>query len=289
MDKELFKTLQELKLDVNSIDLKYFDNKIKEYNIEEEKKEDLFRFHNKEYFLLKLKFYILNVLTLGINYSNNKYDYNLRKELLEGALDKVEEEYDKSLLSIAFYETLKEVKKSKENVLNYNIDQLNRFLDLVENLSKEEKMKIFNYKMIPKKEKFSKTKYINALKELRSSLEYKSIRTKRKIEQRPFKEDVSVSDNINTLIMAIYSASIVLCISNDNYNSLKYGLIISAIANLIYMLIDEINYKKCMKPYDEYEKKYDKLNEQLDKLSIGLDFIESCTSNELERYLKYTM
>ena len=113
MDKELFRILQEIKLNINKINMKAIDELIEEQNKEEEKQSELFNYYRKKYILLCRKFHLLNILTLGINYKKNKYSFELEKELLNGAMDKVELDYNMALISIAAYEALKNIATKK--------------------------------------------------------------------------------------------------------------------------------------------------------------------------------
>lgn len=115
IEKDIFDTLQKIKLKINYLLNEIDDN---ERNIELKNNEELENSTNyynlyKQYRNLKIKYIILSVLTMGLYYIKDKYDYKMRREILEEALDKLSVEYDYIINEIATSEETKIQNKEK--------------------------------------------------------------------------------------------------------------------------------------------------------------------------------
>lgn len=115
IEKDIFDTLQKIKLKINYLLNEIDDN---ERNIELKNNEELENSTNyynlyKQYRNLKIKYIILSVLTMGLYHIKDKYDYKMRREILEEALDKLSVEYDYIINEIATSEETKIQNKEK--------------------------------------------------------------------------------------------------------------------------------------------------------------------------------
>lgn len=146
IEKEIFNTLQKIKLKINYILNEIDDN---ERNIEIKNNEELENSTNyynlyKQYRNLKIKYIVLSILTMGLYYIKDKYDYKMRREILEEALDKLSIEYDDILNEIAQSEECKIQNKEKLNEyreyyseidemqsLQYHTEDINKRLEYI--------------------------------------------------------------------------------------------------------------------------------------------------------------
>ena len=146
IEKEIFNTLQKIKLKINYMLNEIDDN---ERNIEIKNNEELENSTNyynlyKQYRNLKIKYIVLSILTMGLYYIKDKYDYKMRREILEEALDKLSIEYDDILNEIAQSEESKIQNKEKLNEyreyyseidemqsLQYHTEDINKRLEYI--------------------------------------------------------------------------------------------------------------------------------------------------------------
>ena len=147
MERDLFYILQNIKIDINCLKIDYLQKRLEEVNNECMHEEDSFNYYNKKFFLNNLRFLLIKIFMLG-NCTKNQIDkYALTRNSLENILDRIEENYNLLFTELTIIEGLLEVNKNKEESLKNNFKQINLFFDYVNDLSKEEKKKIFSYKM----------------------------------------------------------------------------------------------------------------------------------------------
>ena len=147
MEKELYKILQEIKIGINMLENTDINKYINELTELQEKQENLYYLYQEAYDKYKSKFRALSILTFGIYYKKNKYDYDLRCELYEGAMELVENSYF-GILSDKVYYKLKELTlKEKQKFFVKNFNQIDNFFNCIKDLSKEEKEKYLTYKI----------------------------------------------------------------------------------------------------------------------------------------------
>ena len=147
MERDLFYILQNIKIDINCLKIDYLQKRLEEVNNECMHEEDSFNYYNKKFFLNNLRFLLIKIFMLG-NCTKNQIDkYALTRNSLENILDKIEENYNLLFTELTIIEGLLEVNKNKEESLKNNFKQINLFFDYINDLSKEEKKKIFSYKM----------------------------------------------------------------------------------------------------------------------------------------------
>ena len=145
LEKELFNILQELKKDNNCLDISYMQRKLDDIYDERTKVKDDFNFYNKYYFLTNIKIILLSMLPFILKEKKLKCKSN--KEKADRILDLIEQKYDSLEIKIIIYESLIDISKVKKNDYEKNINQINNFLDYINDLTVEDKQKIFNYKM----------------------------------------------------------------------------------------------------------------------------------------------
>lgn len=147
MERDLFYILQNIKIDINCLKIDYLQKRLEEVNNECMHEEDSFNYYNKKFFLNNLRFLLIKIFMLG-NCTKNQIDkYALTRNSLENILDRIEENYNLLFTELTIIEGLLEVNKNKEESLKNNFKQINLFFDYINDLSKEEKKKIFSYKM----------------------------------------------------------------------------------------------------------------------------------------------
>lgn len=136
IEKEVFDTLQKIKLKINYVLNEIDDN---EKNIELKNNEELENSTNyynlyKQYRNLKIKYIVLSVLTMGLYYIKDKYDYKMRREILEEALDKLSVEYD---------DILNEIAQSEESKIQ-NKEKLNEYREYYSEIDEMQSLEIYN-------------------------------------------------------------------------------------------------------------------------------------------------
>ena len=147
MKKDLFYILQELKRDINKIDLEYYDKQLEELEIELKENEQLYNKMNKAMIYEDIKVILLNIITFGIYYKRYEYEYQLRKELIDGTLSDIQHDIKYIVSEMIAYEVLKDINSAKKESFIKNRDQIDKFLTLYEKLKDEEKTKLLNYKI----------------------------------------------------------------------------------------------------------------------------------------------
>ena len=147
MEKDLFYILQELKVDINTLNLKSLKEKLEKINFYCMYEEDNFNYYNKKFFLNNLKFLLTRFLMLGMCTKNQLDAYRCRRESLERNLDLIEDKYNLLLRESVILEILIEINENREQPLKNNFKQIDSFLEFIKPLSEEEKDKIFSYKM----------------------------------------------------------------------------------------------------------------------------------------------
>lgn len=147
MERDLFYILQNIKIDINCLNIKQLQRKLEEVNNECMYEEDNFNYYNRKFFINNIKFLLIKIIMLG-NCTKNQIDkYSLIKESLENILDKIEENYNFLHMEFTTTEKLLRQNKNKEISLKNNFEQINSFLEYIDDLSNEDKEKIFSYKM----------------------------------------------------------------------------------------------------------------------------------------------
>lgn len=141
MEKDLFYILQNIKVDINSLNINYLQNKLVKLNFDCMYEEDNFEYYNKKFFINNIKFLLTKILMLGRCTKNQIDKYNFTRQSLEKNLDKIEEKYNYLLAEFVVTEVFLEINKNKE----YN--QIDSFLDFINKMPNEEKDKILSYKM----------------------------------------------------------------------------------------------------------------------------------------------
>ena len=146
IEKEIFNTLQKVKLKINYMLNEIDDN---ERNIELKNNEELensskYYIMYKQYKNLKIKYIILSVLTMGLYHLKDKYDYKLRREILEETLDELSNEYDDILNEIARSEQSKMQNNEKLNEYREYYDEIDE-MRLLDNYTEEEINKRLQY------------------------------------------------------------------------------------------------------------------------------------------------
>lgn len=147
MERDLFHILQELKREINVIDLKYLKDKIEVLDVDRMHEEDDFNYYNKQYFKNNIKYLILKIIMLGRCNSRQLNSYINVKNKLEKKLDTIEERYNDLCIEKIVTETLLEINTNKEKSLKSNFNQIYDFLEYIEKIPVDEKDKIFSYKM----------------------------------------------------------------------------------------------------------------------------------------------
>lgn len=145
MEKELFHLLQELKICNNKIDVKNMQQILDNLYYECNHSEDKFDYYNRLYFLNNIKLLLLKM----VPFFNKKEKIKciLKKEKLDRIMDYIEIEYNNLEIGIIAYEAIIDISKNRKNELKKNMNQIDCFLNFINNLSADEKQKIFNYKM----------------------------------------------------------------------------------------------------------------------------------------------
>ena len=146
IEKEIFNTLQKVKLKINYMLNEIDDN---ERNIELKNNEELensskYYIMYKQYKNLKIKYIILSVLTMGLYHLKDKYDYKLRREILEETLDELSNEYDDILNEIARSEQSKMQNNEKLNEYREYYDEKDK-MRILDNYTEEEINKRLQY------------------------------------------------------------------------------------------------------------------------------------------------
>ena len=147
MEKELFRILQEIKIGINIINSNDFEKKINKISNLEAKTIIMNNLYIDAYRKNKAKFILFSIFTFGIYYYKNKYDYELRNEILEGAIDNCEDNYYNLVHDRVLYRAYQMEFDMRLNFFNKNFNQIDSFLELVQNLSEEEKQKYLSYKI----------------------------------------------------------------------------------------------------------------------------------------------
>ena len=146
IDKEIFNTLHKVKFKITYMLNEIDDN---ERNIELKNNEELensskYYIMYKQYKNLKIKYIILSVLTMGLYHLKDKYDYKLRREILEETLDELSNEYDDILNEIARSEQSKMQNNEKLNEYREYYDEIDE-MRLLDNYTEEEINKSLQY------------------------------------------------------------------------------------------------------------------------------------------------
>ena len=94
MEKDLFHILQNIKIDINTLDLKYLHDKLITLNYDCMHEEDNFDYYNKKFFLNNIKFLLTKIIMLGKVTKNQIDKYTYIRQSLENNLDKIEEKYN---------------------------------------------------------------------------------------------------------------------------------------------------------------------------------------------------
>ncbi|MBQ9023989.1 MAG: hypothetical protein IJ105_02065 [Bacilli bacterium] len=147
MEKDLFYILQNIKVDINSLNINYLQDRLVKLNFDCMYEEDNFDYYNKKLFINNIKFLLTKLLMLGRCTKNQINKYNLTRQSLEKNLDKIEDNYNYLLAEYVVTEVFLEINKTKEITLKNNYNQIDSFLEFINKMSKEEKDKIFSYKM----------------------------------------------------------------------------------------------------------------------------------------------
>ena len=143
----MFHILQNIKIDINTLDLKYLHDKLITLNYDCMHEEDNFDYYNKKFFLNNIKFLLTKIIMLGKVTKNQIDKYTYIRQSLENNLDKIEEKYNLLLAEFVITEVLLDINKTKEISLKNNFNQIDSFLEFIKKYSDEEKEKIFSYKM----------------------------------------------------------------------------------------------------------------------------------------------
>ena len=147
MEKELFYIMQDLKRDINCLEIEYLKRKLEEVNIKCMHEEDNFNYYNKRFFLNNLKFLITKILMLGKCTRNQLIKYECIRQSLEKNLDIIEQRYEILYLESHFTEELLKQNTAKEPILKENYNKIEEFLNFVNSLDTEEKERMLSYKI----------------------------------------------------------------------------------------------------------------------------------------------
>lgn len=145
MEKELFYMLQNIKRDINCLDLKYLKEKLEDLNYKCMHEENNFDYYNKLY--LKNNIKLLFIKMIPFIDKKTFYNYISKKNKLDLLMDEIEEKYNMLLIETVVTEVLLDINTNKEVVLKNNYNQIDTFLSFINQLTNEEKNKIFSYKM----------------------------------------------------------------------------------------------------------------------------------------------
>ena len=147
MEKELYRILQEIKIGINTIENIDVDKYLRELDELQVRQIYLYDFYFEKYFEYKFKFRALSILTLGIYYLKNKYDYDFRCELYEGAINQTEDKYFDIICDKVFYKLKGSLLKEKLDFYEKNFEQIDNFFKFIKDLPEEEKEKYLTYKI----------------------------------------------------------------------------------------------------------------------------------------------
>lgn len=148
MEKELYKIMQELKIKINEINyqkLPEYEKKLKETTKNEEEQDYLYRLFKRQYFLLKIKTILLSILTFGIYYKINKNQYIDDIIFLNFQVQEIEKEYDETVNVLAKLQLSKNNELRMLESYEKNINQINKFLSLMDSLEDNERKTILEY------------------------------------------------------------------------------------------------------------------------------------------------
>jgi len=146
-ERDLFYILQDLKRSINVLDLNYLKDKLEVLNTESMHQEDNFDYYNRKYFLNNLKHLLVKILTLGKCSKKHNDNYFEIRELLEYKLNIIEHKYEQLTVELIVTEVLLDINTNKEVFYKNNFKQIDNFLEFIDELPKEEKQKIFEYKI----------------------------------------------------------------------------------------------------------------------------------------------
>lgn len=143
MEKELFYILQDLKIDINSLNTKKLKNKIDDLYIQFMHVENNFNYYRKKYVLNNIK----HLLTLGMcsKYRSEKHKYI--KQNIEENLDIIDIKYRLLLSELTNIESFLEINQNKEKTFKNNFEQIDTFLNFIKNLDNDEKEKLLSYRI----------------------------------------------------------------------------------------------------------------------------------------------
>lgn len=143
MEKELFYILQDLKIDINSLNIQNIKKQLEDLYIQSIHIEDNLNYYKKKYILNDLKY----VLTLGMcsKYRSEKYKYI--RENIEENLDIIDIKYELILSELSQIEDFFENSLAKEKTFKNNFEQIDSFLNFIKHLDKDEKEKLLSYRI----------------------------------------------------------------------------------------------------------------------------------------------
>lgn len=147
MERDLFHILQNLKININTLDLDYLEDRLIVLSHDCNHEERNFEYYRKRYIINNLKYSLIKVLMLGRCTKNqrDKYEYIIAN--LEENLDKIAEKYSLLFSEFVVTEVLLETNKNKKEFLDNNFKQIDSFFEFIDKFDSDEKEKIFSYKM----------------------------------------------------------------------------------------------------------------------------------------------
>ena len=147
MEKDLFHILQDLKIDINRLDLEYLNDRLTVLEFDCFHQENNYEYYRKRLFFNNLKYSIVKILMLGRCSKNQIDKYECIRENLEKMLNKIEQKYDLLTAEYVVTEVLIETNSIKKEFLDNNFKQIDSFFELIDKFDDKEKEKIFSYKM----------------------------------------------------------------------------------------------------------------------------------------------
>lgn len=142
----LYRYMQEIKIKINDLkgQKECYEKLIINASEDEQQLGNGYNIFLRQYNFLKFKFYILSIMTFGIYYIKEKYDYELRMELLNSVLDDYDYKYDNLVNCLAVYQQEKDdCELQKENYKMY-LNQIDMFVECVNSMTDSEKEKLLN-------------------------------------------------------------------------------------------------------------------------------------------------
>lgn len=142
----LYRYMQEIKIKINDLkgQKEYYEKLIISATEDEQELGTNYNNFLKQYRSLKFKFCIFSIITFGLYYKREKYDYELRIELLNAAIDDYDWKYDNIVNCLAIYEQEKDNCEVQKEKYKMYLNQIDMFNECVKSMTDFEKEKLLN-------------------------------------------------------------------------------------------------------------------------------------------------